>query len=408
MIRRLCVFVHRWAGLAIAAPLIVVGLTGSLLAFNTELERVFAPQLFARQRPGAAVLDLATLAERGQELVPRGRLVSVIYAQPDQARLWFEPRVDSTSGKAYDLGFTDFFVDPWTGEELGRRRNADLSQGLMNLMPFIYDLHWRLALGDIGVWVLGIAALVWTIDCFVAFYLTLPLTTVAFWRRWKLSWLIKTKAGFYRLNFDLHRAGGLWVWAMLVIFAWSSVMMDMRQPVYESVMRAMFDYRSPVDAFNALPKRETERPRLDWRAAQEVGRRLMAEQAAKHDYTASQPLSLMYGYAANVYFYEARGSADVVERSSFGGGTSVTFDGDTGELIELSRPTGERTGNTIESWLYALHMARVFGLPYRIFVCALGVFIAMLSLTGVYIWWKKRSARRFHARRAETRTGFAD
>ena len=38
-------------------------------------------------------------------------------------------------------------------------------------------------------------------------------------------------------------------------------------------------------------------------------------------------------------------------------------------------------------------MADVFGLAYRIFVCVLGLVITMLSVTGVYIWWKKRKAR---------------
>ena len=41
------VWLHRWVGLAMAGFLVVVGLTGSLLAFDHELERVFAPQLFA-------------------------------------------------------------------------------------------------------------------------------------------------------------------------------------------------------------------------------------------------------------------------------------------------------------------------------------------------------------------------
>lgn len=35
----------------------------------------------------------------------------------------------------------------------------------------------------------------------------------------------------------------------------------------------------------------------------------------------------------------------------------------------------------------------VFGLPYRIFVCILGLVITTLSVTGVYIWWRKRIAR---------------
>jgi len=47
------------------------------------------------------------------------------------------------------------------------------------------------------------------------------------------------------------------------------------------------------------------------------------------------------------------------------------------------------------NWLRALHMIQdpVDYLVYRIFVCVIGVVIVMLSVTGVYIWWKKRRAR---------------
>ncbi|MGQ0594799.1 MAG: hypothetical protein ACT4QB_19835 [Gammaproteobacteria bacterium] len=33
----------------------------------------------------------------------------------------------------------------------------------------------------------------------------------SWWRRWKPAWLIKRS----RFNYDVHRASGLWVWAML-------------------------------------------------------------------------------------------------------------------------------------------------------------------------------------------------
>ncbi|MGH8556691.1 MAG: PepSY domain-containing protein [Methylococcales bacterium] len=69
---------------------------------------------------------------------------------------------------------TKFHLDPYTGEELGRHQAGAISEGLVNLMPFIYQLHYCLALDSFGIWVLGICALVWTLDCFVAFYLTFP------------------------------------------------------------------------------------------------------------------------------------------------------------------------------------------------------------------------------------------
>lgn len=390
-LRLLWVWVHRWGGLLMAAFLVVVGLTGSLLAFNTELERVFAPQLFAKRQEGPT-LDLATLAERAQALVPHARVQAVTFTEPDQVSVWFTPVKDALTGQEQPLGFTEFFVDPWTGRELGRRVRGDLSSGLVNLMPFIYEIHWTLLMDSVGQWTLGIVALLWSIDCLVSFYLTLPTTTSGFWRRWKSAWLVKRGASTFRLNFDLHRAGGLWVWALVFVLAWSSVMMNIR-PVYEAVMRALFEYRSPLETLERPLAEPRLRPRMDWQGAQAAGLKLMAEQSALLGFRAGMPLSLMYFPESGSYLYEVRGSDDVFERAPKGGGTSVVFDGDTGELREVSRPTGERVGNTIESWLYALHMARVFGRPYQVFVCLVGLVVVLLSVTGVYIWLRKRSAR---------------
>jgi uncharacterized iron-regulated membrane protein len=63
--------------------------------------------------------------------------------------------------------------------------------------------------------------------------------------------------------------------------------------------------------------------------------------------------------------------------------TSVDFKG-----LKLS--TGEKSGDTITAWLVSLHLVTVWGLPYRMFVCVLGLVISILSITGVYIWFKKR------------------
>jgi uncharacterized iron-regulated membrane protein len=45
----------------------------------------------------------------------------------------------------------------------------------------------------------------------------------SWWGRWKPAWLIKLNGGAYRINFDIHRALGLWTWAMMLVFAGSSV-----------------------------------------------------------------------------------------------------------------------------------------------------------------------------------------
>ena len=390
-IRRVFVWLHRWVGLLLAGFLIVVGLTGSLITFNSELERLVSPQLFAPSRPGFTHLDLGTLAARAESLAPEARVEGVSFTAPDQAVAQVVPRANPATGHPFALGFDQLFLNPWTGEELGRRMNGDLSQGLINLMPFIYDLHWRLALGTAGFWILGIMAVAWTIDCFVGFYLTLPVAIENFWERWKPAWLIKWRAGAFRLNVDLHRASGLWLWGMLFIFAWSSVMMDMR-PVYDWVTQCLFDYRSPDEDFASASPHANESSRLDWTDAEITGRRLIQEQAALHDFTIEREIGLYFNQELGAYYLNVRSNHDFVSR---GTATSVSFDAYTGAFKSLDLPSGQRTGNTITTWMYALHMANVFGLPYRIFVCALGILITMLSVTGVYIWWKKRRAQKF-------------
>src|SRR5262249_48860355 len=49
---------------------------------------------------------------------------------------------------------------------------------------------------------------------------------------------------------------------------------------------------------------------------------------------------------------------------------------------------------------FPLHSGRIAGLPGRIFISAMGLLVALLSATGVIIWWQKRSASILVARRA--------
>jgi uncharacterized iron-regulated membrane protein len=62
------------------------------------------------------------------------------------------------------------------------------------------------------------------------------------------------------------------------------------------------------------------------------------------------------------------------------------------------------------NWLSALHMGEVFGTPYKIVLCLLGLVVAGLSGTGVIIWWRKlRSRHSMHRRKAaRSQTGKLD
>lgn len=87
---------------------------------------------------------------------------------------WVAPRTDPATGKPSDLGFDLVVLDPATGAILDHVSWGAIGQGWRHIMGFVYGLHFSLTLGETGSMILGICALVWTLDCFVGFYLTLP------------------------------------------------------------------------------------------------------------------------------------------------------------------------------------------------------------------------------------------
>jgi uncharacterized iron-regulated membrane protein len=248
---------------------------------------------------------------------------------------------------------------------------------------------------------LGVVALIWTLDCFVAFYVTLPqrngsggsARSAKSWRsRWKPAWMVKTTAGAYRINFDLHRAFGLWTSVMLLVFAWSSVGFNLRQ-VYAPTMQALFGLSQTAEG-SAEGAARPKQPLLGWREARETGRALLDQQARLEGVAVVRETRLSLDRGADAFTLSAEISRD--DASAAGG--SVRFDAATGALrrASLSEETPGSVGDVIDRWLVRLHTAAVFGLPYKAFVSGLGLGVAMLSVTGVYIWWRKRRARRVH------------
>lgn len=444
-VRTFWLWVHRWGGLVMAVPLIIVALTGSIIAFDKEMRHLLTPERYATPPPGVRRLDLEVLAERALATVPPGGIINVIGFDSDRVVAVVMPRMDfaamreKAEKKSFSLSmlfssdptafmegapFKPFavYIDPWTGKELDREM---IGGGMFSdgIMKFVHLLHNKLALGLFGHWLLGILALLWTLDCFVSYYLTFPVarrkdsdavaSTKSWWARWKPAWKIKAKASTYRLNFDLHRANGLWLWPLLFVFAWSSVLLNLRS-VYDFVTKAAFEYHSPAEHMNkeaklALEKYKTRgEPEPDLKANMATAKRLAAEEGARQGIALGEPklfAKLPGTSLAQVQLLlNTPACRDSSENECL---VSLKFDSKTGTLVEFKTPDkdelqNEPTGNFITRWLRKLHYAHPIGLWYQIVVCITGIVIALLSGTGIYIWWKKRKARKHsEAKKAE-------
>jgi len=75
------------------------------------------------------------------------------------------------------------------------------------------------------------------------------------------------------------------------------------------------------------------------------------------------------------------------------------YDATSGEPAGDNVPGAGSAGDIFMQSMFPLHSGRIIGLPGRVLMSFMGVVIAVFSVTGVYLWWRKRVARQRTAQR---------
>ncbi|MDP2248636.1 MAG: PepSY-associated TM helix domain-containing protein, partial [Nitrosomonadales bacterium] len=75
------------------------------------------------------------------------------------------------------------------------------------------------------------------------------------------------------------------------------------------------------------------------------------------------------------------------------GPAQIYYDGIDGSYLGDKKPWVGTAADIFLQIQFPLHSGRILGLPGRILISIMGVVVAMLSVTGVYVWWRKRKAR---------------
>lgn len=425
--RSLVVKVHRYVGLSIALFLIIIAASGSIIAFNDELERAFNPhqKVVKPQQPGWTLHDLLVVRAKLEAQDPRSHVFSFQFPQrPDESVFSrVMGAIDPATGEPYKLDYNEVFANPYTGERLGERRIGEFSLKPENLISQIYYLHYAFVLPDTaGMLFIGILGLVWAFDCLTGFYLTLPqgkkqgkTGTKGFFSRWKPAWQVKRGAAANRVIYDTHRASGLWLWPLLLIFAVTGF--SLNQPgLYARFVGQFSDYAH----FQEIPPRPPlaqplVTPPVDWFEALELGQRYFAEQARIEGFTVGKAAALEYRRDLGVYFFLVHTSRDLrdaggtpTETDSPATAATLAIDARDGRFLGLQLPTGQRAANTLTSWITAMHVTAIWGLPWQIAVSGLGLTVVVMSATGVLIWWRKRKSRAPRGLKQDIRKGSSE
>ncbi|MFJ2991521.1 PepSY domain-containing protein [Pandoraea sp. NPDC087047] len=170
MMKRLWFQLHWFFGITAGLVLAVVGLTGALLSYYEELTRAFSPGVMTVAVRDTAPLPIPELVARVHEAVPDRRiLLMTVMRAPDDAVGVRLSVGDGTRGETY-------FVDPYTGQMLGRSQ-ADV------VFRFIMDIHRFLTVEGPGRQITGAATLLLFLLALSGLYLRWP-RRIGNWRAW--------------------------------------------------------------------------------------------------------------------------------------------------------------------------------------------------------------------------------
>ena len=427
-LRRICLWIHRYTGLVMAGFLIMAGLTGALLAFHDELDATLNHKLAHIDKQNTPPLPIAILHDKVISAYPKYSFSTMpTSVAADKSTVFSVDRVrDEDNKNKAKAPFQEVYINPYNGDIVGTRDKDEWAW--RNTMWKVFWLHRDLLLGDIGKLLLGVIALLWTINCFIGFYLTLPRTVkkshaahrktvkkrASVLKRWLPAWKIRRETNTFKLNYDVHHAFGLWLWLMLFVIAWSSVGFNLQQ-VYQPVMQVVVGLESR-EGKEGKEREKGKSHKPDKSGAQVLPNvtpvinatadivnktnsiEYVSKQAniaaQKNGVTVQKLLGIRWVAEDNQWQMRFKTDKDIGIHS---GASSITVDAATGSVVRVNFGYQSTFGSKTDQWLSTLHMGHishgVSHLAYQILLAILGLAVAVLSGTGVYLWAKGRQQR---------------
>ena len=196
-LRKWAFVLHRYIGLVIGLVLIIIGMTGSVLVFQREIDAFVISQRFGQiivpENQAEKIIPVEAIIDRVKDKFKDQPETSVrAIAIPHKLS---NPYVATVQLKNKRL--TQVYVNPYLGEIMGIRDRDSSWIGIT------LDLHRKFLAGKTGEAIAGFVAL---------FLFILCITGIALWKGWrnlgqgfKIAWA----ANPMRLNLDIHHVSGI-------------------------------------------------------------------------------------------------------------------------------------------------------------------------------------------------------
>jgi len=356
--RALLLKIHLVLGLVAAVFLVILGLKGSVMAFEGDIDHWFHPGLFYVAPATATLPEEELIGAANRQFAPSRVNAVQISRQADIARV-----MQMTNGLTV-------FVNPYNGSILGSVHGGFPSD---RITGYIHQIHLRLVADPRSA--PGFAPIGKTIVSFAGLILCLLVPTGAIlFLRTRRTW-IKWNASWYRICFDAHHVVGIYAALFLLIAAFTGIMIGFEWG--ERAIYAATHSRPPARMAPVRSSSVAGAAPITADRALEIAREALPG--------ASVAGFLIPLNAPGVFTVLMRFPEDTSEAVH----STVSIDQFSGKVLQSRNFLTDSAGYRVIRFNRSIHTGDVWGLPSHILVSVSSLALVAMVVTGLVIWSKK-------------------
>jgi uncharacterized iron-regulated membrane protein len=359
--RRALFQVHLWTGVGLGLYLLALSISGSILVFQQEA---------LDDTQGFAATTATPLLSFGQSVELARN------AHPDSELRYIDNRnrnatvvsVLLTGKRGLQVVNVDRLTHRVVDDSVRQHRHA--------IVIFLEDLHNELLGGSTGERVNAIGG---------GLLFLMSVTGIVLWwpgrTNWRRALTILWRAGWSRVNFDLHSAFGFWT--LLFVAMWGITGLYFGFP---------FHFRKAVSVFTPIV--DMPKP-SNWKPGQPVLPVDEFVHQGMRRFPGTELVFLTYGAAEEERSITVLLSRDrriplEVARDI------IYFQPSTAEILGTEDSSHWTWGDKLLMWAYTVHFGDFGGLPTKLLWMVFGLIPALLSVTGYLMWWNRVLKKKWH------------
>jgi sulfite reductase (NADPH) flavoprotein alpha-component len=374
MFKRWLFQIHWLLGISAGLVLALMGLTGALYCFSDELIQYLDPAITKVNPNGRIALPPAELLVRVRRKSPNVSSLTLSEKPGDAARVGFMNPVSGSSQKKFELRY----LDPYTGELLGKPASEDFFRTVLNL-------HRHLSLDKIGESITGASTLALVFLVFSGLVLRWPNTKMErlSWRTW-LRMKVRQKGRDFLAQ--LHAVSGTWLLLFYLLAALTGLTWSYER--YRSGLTSLVGVNKS-QAIKATIKSTvpTDKPSLISNGEPDIALVWKTFRAKVPHYqklimllpsTPAQSVQILYLDPLATHFYA---------------NNRIVIDSISGEVEKHELYADKTKAEKFMASLYAMHSGHFFGFNGRLMMMLASLSLPFFVITGWLMYLQRRKSK---------------